>query len=183
MTDKKSIHWKTLKSEQGEDLRIFQVRYNWLQHPQNNTQLKATVLESNDATNVIAITSDKKMVLVEQFRFGTNEVGLELPGGFVDDNEHPLQAAERELREETAYTSTKWEKISVSDANPVFQNNRIHHWLAKDVALTASTHFDEGEAIRVVLLDISLVKKYLKEGKIRHPHSIVPLLRFFLEWV
>ena len=70
-----------------------------------------TVLDGVDWINVIAVTKDQQIVLVKQFRHGIEALTLEIPGGAVDPGEAHQSAAVRELREETGYTSERWEHI------------------------------------------------------------------------
>ncbi|MEX2396697.1 MAG: NUDIX hydrolase, partial [Balneolales bacterium] len=88
------------------------------------------VIEAPDWINVVAMTSDDHVVLVEQYRHGTEEATLEIPGGVIDEtDDSPLQAAKRELSEETGFTSPKWTPLGSVSANPAIMNNRCHLFL------------------------------------------------------
>lgn len=174
--------WEILKSEKGEHLRIFQVRFDHLRNPRNQVEIKATVLESNDSANVVAITSDEEIVLVRQFRFGIQDYTLELPGGFVDNGEDHALAVKRELSEETGYTGTGWQYLGAVQANPVFMNAKIHQYVVQNVTKTDIVKLDEGEDVEVVLLKKSKVIELLRNGKIAHPHSITALVKILPVW-
>ena len=106
-----SPKWKLLKSEFVADLKIFKARFDYLLNPHNQKEVKITALEANDAVNVVAINTEGSILMARQFRFGSKEYSLEIPGGFIDDGELPLQAIKRELIEETGYTAQNWKNI------------------------------------------------------------------------
>lgn len=174
-----SPKWKVLQSEFVADLKIFKARFDYLVNPHNQKEIKVTVLEANDAANVIPINKKGEILMVRQFRFGTQEFSLEIPGGFVDDGEDALQAAKRELIEETGYTANKWKKLGTIYSNPVYQNAQIHHFLATDIVQTHSTDFDEEEHIEANFYSFQELKQAAKENRITHPHTISALCRIY----
>ncbi len=89
-------------------------------------------LECPDWCNVVAVTPDQHVVLVRQFRFGTNTVTLEIPGGMIAPGEDPLVAVQRELDEESGYRASKVEPLSSLCPNPALQGNRLHAFVAWD---------------------------------------------------
>jgi len=104
-TGDQALLWKRSRSEAGLDLKIFKVRYDWMVNPRNGRQSRATILETPDWVDIVAVTSDGKIVLVDQFRFGVDAVTTEIPAGIIELGETPLAAAQRELLEETGCTS------------------------------------------------------------------------------
>ena len=103
--------WPTLSTEEGPDLRLFRVRDDLREHPVSKERFKRLVLVTPDWVNVVAVTKDRQVLFVRQFRFGTDTVTTELPAGIVEEGEPPLEAAKRELREETGYTSERWTEL------------------------------------------------------------------------
>lgn len=182
MKTKSPLIWKTLDSQKGPDLIIFKTRYDQVQNPRNNTKMKAVVLESDDAVNVVAITKEHKVVLVKQYRFGIGKVTIEIPGGFIDKGETDLIAAQRELSEETGFTSPQWKPLGKIESNPAFVNSYVYHWLATDVEPKTQLKLDEGEAIEIVEMNLEEIKQHIQNGSIAHPHTLSALARVFQLW-
>ena len=175
-------NWKFHRSELGPNLGIFKVRYDHVENLRNHKMMKAIILESNDAANVVAITKDKKIVMVRQLRFGITKETIELPGGFVDEGEDSKIAALRELREETGYTGENWTYLGEIESNPAFMKSMVYHWLAREVELKGKTILDDGENVEVLCLSIEEIKEKMKEGLIQHPHTLSALARVFSLW-
>jgi 8-oxo-dGTP pyrophosphatase MutT (NUDIX family) len=168
--------WKTLRSEPGPDLKLFQARFDHLQNPRNGKVEPMIVLTGNDSTNIGPVLPDGRLLFVRQFRFGIGAETIELPGGIVDNGEDSQQAALRELREETGYSSEEWTYLGKVPSNPVFMDSYIHHWAANNIQLTHTTEMDDGEWTEPLILSPAEVKSYLKAGKFQHPHTISALM-------
>jgi 8-oxo-dGTP pyrophosphatase MutT (NUDIX family) len=180
---KKSLDpWRVLRTEQGPDLGVFQVRYNWVKNPRNAKELKVSVVESEDWVNVVAITPDRKTVMVHQYRFGVGKIIMEIPGGLIDAGESSKEAAIRELEEETGYTSTDWKYLGAVEPIPAIRNNLCHHWLAENARKTEEPTLDEGEDIAVSTLSLSEIRTAIRERQLRDSMSLSALSRVFDLW-
>lgn len=128
---------------------------------------KYYVLEYPNWVNVLAITKDKKFLMIRQYRHGTQTVNYELCGGCVDPtDDSPLEAAQRELLEETGYGNGKWTFNLKLSANPSTTNNWTYNFIAEDVELIGTQHLDGGEDISVHLLSLDEVLELLKQNEI-----------------
>src|SRR2546425_8681059 len=116
--------WKKISSKPVGDFRIFKLRSDIAVNPRTGKEHDFYVLDSVDWVNVIAVTPDEQLVMVEQFRHGSNTVELEIPGGMMDKDEtDPVMTGVRELREETGYAGKKARVLGKVLANPAIMSN------------------------------------------------------------
>ncbi len=139
------------------------------------------VIDSPDWVNVFAITPDREIVLVEQFRFGVGINSLETPGGIVDRDENPAVTAARELREETGFTGDEPVFIGALSANAAILNNRFHTYVIENAINDAQQNLDEHEQIRVVTKPLTEIPSLIGRGQIHHS-VIVAAYALFEIW-
>jgi len=171
--------WEVLRSEPGPNLILFQTRYDWVRNPRNAKEFKAVILEAADWVNIVAVTPEKKVVIVKQFRFGVAKTTVEIPAGIIENGETPEQAAVRELREETGYVARSWKYLGWFEGNVAFLNNVCHSWLALDVVKTHSLQLDEGEEIFTTELSLGEVRQEIEKGHMRNSLTVLALSRVF----
>jgi 8-oxo-dGTP pyrophosphatase MutT (NUDIX family) len=135
------------------------------------------ILRTNDWVNVVALTDDDELVLIEQWRQGVLRVTLEIPGGIVDPGESPFDAAIRELAEETGYRAREWRALGSIEPNPAIQDNRCHTYLALGASPSGAQAFDAHEQCRVVVVPWAKVGALLAEGRITHALVAVALYK------
>ncbi len=176
------LHWNRLSSKSGPELPLFKVRIDTMQHPISSEEFPRLVLETSDWVTVVAITTDRRVVMVEQYRFGVGELTIEPVAGMIDKNEDSLDAAKRELLEETGFGDGAWRYLGSVQANPAIHNNVCHHWLVEDVELKQEPTPDSGEAIRVHLMTLEAIKDAIADGRLRHSLGLSALSRVFPLW-
>ncbi len=174
--------WPRLASDVLGDFEIFRVRRDRVRSPRTGAVLDRHVLEMPGWVNVVPVTRDGRIVLVEQFRHGTREVTLELPAGIVDPGEDPCAAGLRELEEETGFRAAAGRVIGVVEPNPALQDNRSAVVLAEDCVPDGRAAPDEGEDVHVHVVEPAKVRELIARGVIRHAIAIAAWYRYEL-WV
>ncbi len=165
---KKIDTWKIKRSEIVANCKIFNVRRDYSVRDSDGAEFPFYCIENPDWVNVIPITKEGEVVLIEQYRHGIEEITLEIPGGMVDDGEDAKFAAERELVEETGYVPRETILIGKSRPNPAIQNNWVYHYLAVDCEKHHEPEFDATESVVSKLVPFSEIQNLLKDGKITH---------------
>ena len=138
------------------------------------------VLKAPEWINVVPITTDDEVVLVEQYRYGIEAPTLEIPGGMVDGGEGPHAAAERELLEETGYRADRWESLGKVSANPAIMNNFTHMYLAEGCWFEGAENPDTHERINVHLLPVDEFLGRVADGTIHHSIVLAAVARYLL---
>lgn len=183
-TNNTGLDWELISSryDQAAQLMLFEKRIDTLRNPRNNRVFERLVLESVDWVNVVALDARGCSVMIRQYRFGVGYSTLETPGGMVDPGETHLQAAQRELLEETGYVSEKWRYLGAVEPNPAFHNHLCHHWLAEDVVADHSQDLGDGEMIKVELMSVEQVQQAVQSGELKHALALSALARALPLW-
>jgi 8-oxo-dGTP pyrophosphatase MutT (NUDIX family) len=160
--------WRVQSSEKLVDCRIFKVRRDVSVNPRTGQSHELFVLEQPNWVNVIPLTVDEQVIMVEQWRHGTRSVHLETPGGLMEDGETPEQSARRELLEETGYDTSEVVRLGTVHPNPAIQTNVQHYLLAKNCRKVAEPNLDHAEDIQVKLVPLVEVPCLIEKGEITH---------------
>jgi len=156
-------------------LDLWSVKYR---HPVRGTEKEFFVAHVPDWVNVVAVTPEGKIVLVRQFRFGSNSLSLEVPGGVMEKGEDPITAGVRELSEETGYGGGKVSLMGSVHPNPAIQDNRCHFVLVKDAVPTNAMKWDHDEEIQVSTEGVKEVLAMARSGVITHSLTVAALMHY-----
>lgn len=173
--------WKILRSEYISRRPWMTARRDEVQLPDGRIIPEYWVLEFPDWVNVIALTKDGDMVMVRQYRHALGLTEYELCAGVMEEGESPLEAAKRELLEETGFGGGKWTEFMSICANPSNHTNLAHTFLAVGVERVCEQHLDATEELTCHVLSQDDVFGMLQRGEIFQALMAAPLWRFFYE--
>ena len=181
MTRRRDINpWEKIGSVYLGDFRIFRIRADSSRSPRTGHVHRFFVLESPDWVNVIPLTPEGNVVMIRQFRHGTEDVTLEVPGGMVDHEDgDPAVSAARELREETGYEAEAIVHLGSVAPNPAFLNNHCHSYLARNARRVVAPQLDGAEDIAFEEIPLSDIPALIRGGAITHSLTIAAF--YFLE--
>jgi 8-oxo-dGTP pyrophosphatase MutT (NUDIX family) len=173
--------WKKIRSAPAGDFRIFKIRSDTCVNPRTGREHDFYVLDTVGWVNVIALTPARELVMVQQYRAGSQTVELEIPGGMMDPGEtDPVATGVRELREETGYEGGNARLLGQVWSNPAILNNRTYTVLIENCHLKHGVEFDHGEDLATRLVPAAEIPKLVAEEKISHSLVVVALYHFDL---
>ena len=174
------MDWEKLESRRLADFGLVQVRQDVVRSPRTGATHEMLVLEMRDWVNIIALTPERKVVMVRQYRHGTAETGLEIPGGVVEGDDASMGvAARRELVEETGYEPDEMVFLGRVAPNPAMQDNWCHSFLARGARPVREQALDAGEDIEVVEVGLEEIPALIGSGQINH--GLVVVAFYFFE--
>lgn len=164
---------KTLSSERIYEGAIINLRRDKVT-VQNGTSYRE-IVEHNGGAVLAAITPEGRMVMVRQFRKPAERVMLEVPAGKIDVGEEPVQAAVRELKEETGYTAGKVKHLTSFYPSVGYAEEVLHLYLCTDLT-AGDTCFDENEAIDIEEMDVDTLYHMVMAGEIQDAKTAIAVL-------
>lgn len=133
------------------------------------------VFEFRNWAVVIALTKDKEVVMIRQYRHGIQEVLWEFPGGVVEDGENPSDGVRRELLEETGYSVSNLVEVGKYYPNPALQTNSMYCYLASDAKKVSGQTLDDAEEIEVHLVPLEELITMAERGEFSHALQVAGL--------
>jgi len=173
--------WKRIGSKPVGEFRVFSLRSDRVVSPRTQEEHEVYVLDCVNWVNVIALTTDGQVVMIEQYRHGTQTVELEIPGGMIDAHDaSPIAAGVRELREETGYEGENPRVIGQVFPNPAIMSNSCATILVEGCRCVHPVTFDHGEDLCTRLVPVAEVPRLVAAGRIKHSLVVVAIYYFEL---
>ena len=176
---KDPMAWQVLESE-------YLFKQPWLTARREHVKLPTGaeikdfyVLEYPEFCNVIAITKDGRFLMERQYRHAQHLTAIEIPAGCVEPGEDPMEAAKRELYEETGYAGGEWSKLMTISPNAGACTNYSHTYLAIGVEKVSTQHLEASEDIKVLLLDRDEVWRMPQNDEFHQAMMAAPLWKYF----
>lgn len=180
----KLVHrpWRVLKSENILNIGPWlNVRQELVELPSGKQIPTWFVLDYPNWINVIAETKDHQLVMIDQYRHGLGVTKYEIVAGVIDQGETPLQAAQRELLEETGFGGGEWQEYMTLSPNTSCQSNLSYTFLARGVERLRAQEQEETEDINVHVMNREDVYTLLQQGEILQALHAAPLWKYFVE--
>lgn len=173
--------WQKVSSKPMGDFRIFTIRSDIKRSPRTGKEHDFYVIDAVNWVNVIALTPDNQIVMVEQYRHGSDTIELEVPGGMMDaEDASPEITGARELREETGYEGEKARVIGDILPNPAIMSNKCFTVLVENCVSKHECAFDHSEDLITRLVPVAELPGLVKSGKVKHSLVVVALYHFDL---
>lgn len=164
--------WRFIRSEEKFKDNVLTVEHRHYHYDGAGGSMPFTVVNIKNWVITIPVTEDGRLVLVRQFRAGTDSVTYEFPGGALDDGETPEKGALRELEEETGYVAASSKSLGEIHPNPAFMTNKCCCFLAEGCKRTGQMHLDLFEDTEPEEFTEEEVRAMIKDGRITHSISI-----------
>ena len=174
--------WPRQSSQVVGHYPIFSIRADQKTSPRTGKDHLFYVIECRNWVNVIALTPENRLVMVQQLRHGSGTIELEIPGGVMDpEDASPIATAVRELREETGYEGHRARVIGDVFPNPAIMSNRCRTVLIEDCVLKHPRELDAGEDLVTEVIDLDEIPAAVSSGSIGHALVIAALFYFDLD--
>jgi 8-oxo-dGTP pyrophosphatase MutT (NUDIX family) len=170
--------WRELRRESLLDCRVFEVERSVAASPVDESTHEFFRVRNGEWVQIVPVTADDEIVMVRQYRHGSQSIVLEIPGGLVDPGETPSEAARRECLEETGYRVRELEMIASVNPNPAIHTSLLHSFVARPVERVAAIENTGTEQTEVVLVPIDRLADMLRADEIDHALVVSTLWRF-----
>ncbi|GLX69065.1 ADP-ribose diphosphatase [Paenibacillus glycanilyticus] len=161
---------ETISTEPIFEGKMITLQVDTVAMPDGRTATRE-IVKHPGAAAVMALL-DGKLLVVEQFRKPLEKFQIEIPAGKLDAGEDPLEAAARELEEETGYRSDNLKLVSAFFTSPGFADEKLYLYFADNVTV-GTQHTDEDEYLQVEAITLDQAEAYIAEGRISDAKTIL----------
>jgi len=170
---------KQIDSKLIMDGTVLHVYYDNVELP-NGGKAHRELIRHVGAVCMVPLTDDGKVIVERQFRYPVDRVITEIPAGKLDSKEEdPLEAAKRELAEETGMTADTWIHMGIFYPAPAYSDETIHMFLAKDLH-RGEQHLDADEFLEVTAVPIEELVDQILAGEIPDLKTQAAVTRAYL---
>lgn len=165
------ITWEPLSKHTVFSTRVFDIAEISSKSP-TGSEHQFYTLDARDWVIIVPVLKSAdnitSFLMVTQWRHGSAAESIEFPGGVIDADEDPVEAALRELCEETGYTAATMTHLAALSPNPAIMSNRCHIFLAENMTNTHNQSPDDDEYLSVSTIPVQEVISGMGHGKYTH---------------
>lgn len=162
-------HWEVVSEQPHADCKVYQVVKQHCRHPKDGREGSFFIMKCPDWIQAIPLTPEGHLILVNQYRHGSQELSWEVPGGMMDaEDASPETAGARELVEETGYTSDKVTYLGWCYPNPALQENKTHFVLYENCVQVTGQSLDPNEELSLQTVPVDEALAMVQRGEITH---------------
>ncbi|WP_130864050.1 NUDIX domain-containing protein [Bacilliculturomica massiliensis] len=165
---------KTISSEMIYEGKILNLRKDKVTVKDDNTSYRE-IVEHPGGVGIAAVTENRGLLMVKQFRKTAEEVVLEIPAGTREPGEDPMITGIRELREETGFSAEKFSFLASFYSSIGYSTEMIYLYMAEGLT-PGETDFDDNEAIDLYEFPIEELVQMVKDGEIIDGKTITAIL-------
>jgi len=174
---RKMLDWRVIKTEYLEKGR-FEIVYETVQFTPDYIGPYSYVRYKADGVCVLPVLSDGNICLTNQYRRPVDSFEFEVPAGMIDSNETPLDAAKRELAEETGYSTIRTVDCGFIYASPGSSTEKMYLFIAYcEKESKTAQNLDKSEKIDVATFSVQQIQRMIVEGRIHHSATQVLFYR------
>lgn len=168
---------KFIKTKKNVKANVFEFRKDeviWV----NDKKLVRDYIKHSGVASIVPVVDKKNIILLKQYRYGSDKLMYEVPAGTIDPGEKPLSCAKRELIEETGFKGRNWKSLGYYYPSPAYNSCQIFCYQA-DCKEFSNQNLDDDEVLEVTIKSFVEVKKMLDKKKFKDMKTYISLNEFF----
>lgn len=163
--------WKLLNREIVYHSKFLDVFDDTVELPDKTIFDHYSVIKKPDIVIIVA-TTDTKIIMIDEYKYAANAIMRALPAGHLKSDEKPIDAAKRELLEETGYSGDDFKYLGTLREYPTKDLHQIHVVLANNTIKQSSKKLDQGESNKLAIKTMESIKSEIKKGKIQSSSTL-----------